>query len=313
MAGSMFDEYVMVDWSASTRPSTGRDSIWICRGRRGGRRGDLGALETVNPPTRAQAEVQLRKMIEVSLAVGHRLLVGFDFPLALSKGYGASCTVVRQASPGSPFWLAWWEWLARELSDDAGGEPNRNDRFVVADRLNCLAGTRYFWGRPLGHSYQSLVHLPARDVDVPGLAVNPCPRLRLCEELAGQGIKSGWQLFGGVTVGSQMVTGLPRVAALRACFDPGTVVAWPFEIRWVDSAPVVVAEIWPSLFALDEAARSALAASEHVRDEVQVRRAVKACAAADRTGLLQGWLTPSSTACTPALLQEEGWILGVPG
>jgi len=30
MAEMMFDRYITVDWSASSRPQSGRDSIWIC-------------------------------------------------------------------------------------------------------------------------------------------------------------------------------------------------------------------------------------------------------------------------------------------
>ncbi len=306
-----FDEYVMVDWSASDRPRLGQDSIWICRAVRGHGSAAAEVGESVNSPTRSGAEVELRGGLTRSLAAGRRVLVGFDFPLALSLGYVSSCSVLEGLSGTLPPWLVWWEWLTRELNDDEGGEANRSNRFAVADRLNRESGTRYFWGRPGTERYESLDHLPTRDVPVAGLRANPCERLRLCERLASGHIKSAWQLFGGVTVGSQMLTGIPRVAALRDSFDQATVAIWPFEPDEVEAAQVVVAEIWPTLFAAGPGARSELARAGAVRDEVQVTQTVRACAAADERGDLGRWLAPASEACTPELLGEEGWILGV--
>jgi precorrin-8X/cobalt-precorrin-8 methylmutase len=50
-----FDQAVMVDWSASSSPRTGRDSIWA-----GVRRRGAGRSVVVNPPTRLAATCSTR-------------------------------------------------------------------------------------------------------------------------------------------------------------------------------------------------------------------------------------------------------------
>ena len=53
-AAPLFDAYVMVDWSAAGKPARGKDSIWICYGRR------AGVLAVENVPTRHEARDRLR-------------------------------------------------------------------------------------------------------------------------------------------------------------------------------------------------------------------------------------------------------------
>jgi hypothetical protein len=50
----LFNAYVIVDWSAASKPNTGADSVWI-----GVLKRDVRfrlAFEAFNPPTRAEAE-----------------------------------------------------------------------------------------------------------------------------------------------------------------------------------------------------------------------------------------------------------------
>jgi len=75
----LFESYVMVDWSAASKPATGVDSIWI------------GALtpdarmklnfKASNPPTRAKALEELTDLLGRCLKRGDRVLLGVDFPL----------------------------------------------------------------------------------------------------------------------------------------------------------------------------------------------------------------------------------------
>jgi len=56
-----FDAYLMVDWSASSRPVTGDDSIWYCLVIRTGDNLSVVALE--NPATRRQAVVEINDIL----------------------------------------------------------------------------------------------------------------------------------------------------------------------------------------------------------------------------------------------------------
>jgi molybdopterin molybdotransferase len=97
-----------------------------------------------------------------------------------------------------------------------------------------------------------------------------------------------------------VLTGLAALSVLRR--DLGEAVAvWPFEAR---EAPVVIAEIWPSLLA--EAVRGAIGDGA-IRDEVQVRTVALTLAEMQRAGTL----VPALAAAEGPDLAEEGWILGV--
>jgi hypothetical protein len=57
----LFDSYVMVDWSAASKPATGADSIWI-----GALTPDSRlklAFKASNPPTRAKALAELEELL----------------------------------------------------------------------------------------------------------------------------------------------------------------------------------------------------------------------------------------------------------
>ena len=87
------------------------------------------------------------------------------------------------------------------------GDDNSNNRFDVAAELIRKLGLAVSWGCP-----RPLAGLSAkRKVLHDHLAANPFPILRHTDRLAGPGIKSVWQLYGGVTVGSQVLMGLPHL------------------------------------------------------------------------------------------------------
>ena len=52
-----FDAYLMVDWSASSRPVTGKDSVWYCLVVRSGDSLSLAAHENPSTRHRAMAEI----------------------------------------------------------------------------------------------------------------------------------------------------------------------------------------------------------------------------------------------------------------
>ena len=136
----LFDRYFVVDWSASSRPNTGADSIWIGAASREG----VPTWDTINPPTRADAFKALRDTLTVDIMRGRRVLVGFDFPL----GYPATFAEVVCPSWKNP-WLGVWKSLQRAVQDSP---KNVNNRFEVAGEFNRLIGLASgpFWGHPNG-------------------------------------------------------------------------------------------------------------------------------------------------------------------
>ncbi len=290
MAEGLFDRYIAVDWSASSRPSTGADSIWIA---------EVDAVEPdpglTNPPTRRAAERLLGSSI--GRLGPERLLLAIDVGL----GYPAG-TAEALGAPGDP-WLATWKWIARRLHDD---DRNRNDRFDLAAEANERIGLGEgpFWGAPDGSR-------------VPGLrrtkpSEPPLPEFRTTERmLRDQGWypKSVWQLLGAGSVGGQTLTAIPVLLRLLEEFR-GRVDVWPLTtgLRAPTIAPggAVVAEIWPSRF-VDETPLGV------VRDAHQVRTVALALRTADRTGALADWFAPDvPTAERLGIGSEEGWVLGPP-
>lgn len=281
-----FDRYVVVDWSAASRPRTGPDSIWIATA---GHRGEP-ALE--NPPTRRLAEASLRRHLRE--ATDERTLVCFDAAL----GYPVGTPGLFGVGVG---WRAMWSAITARLSDD---DRNRNDRFAVAAGLNRAAGDGPgpFWGCPPSFSHGALT--PTKP------AVFPIPELRACELAATHGRRrpsSAWQLLGAGSVGSQTLTALP---VLERIVQERRIDVWPFTTGLaapdVRTGGAVVAEAWPTWFTTD-------APPGIVRDAHQVATVAARLRSADCTGEIDGWFTPSLDARSRrAVEDEEGWILGVP-
>src|SRR5205807_3546491 len=93
-SGTRFDHYLIVDWSAASRPKTGRDSIWICH------RGPDGE-RVENPPTRHLARLLLAEILAAATARDERAVLGFDFPFGYPSGLAA-----RLGLNGAPPWRA---------------------------------------------------------------------------------------------------------------------------------------------------------------------------------------------------------------
>src|SRR5215475_1099746 len=93
----LFQAYVMVDWSAASKPVTGADSIWIGVLKRNVR--FQLAFESHNPATRAEAADKLDAVLADLRRKSERVLVGFDFPIGFPHG-----TVERLKLKGAPPW-----------------------------------------------------------------------------------------------------------------------------------------------------------------------------------------------------------------
>jgi hypothetical protein len=286
---SLFDTYIIVDWSAARTPKTGRDSIWVCR--------IGGDSETVaNPPTRHAARQLLAGMLAGATDSGERVVVGFDFPFGYPSGFAA-----RLGLAGTP-WRATWDEITRLIDDRV---DNDNNRFHVGAELNRrVSGASFpFWGCPAGSAgnFLGARHHRGHTAD------EPLKEHRLIDDWM-VGAQPCWKLAYTGSVGSQVLTGIPVVRALRD--DPRWVnVArvWPFETRLglADDARIVFAEVWPSWW-------KACPKLGPPNDKAQVRTVARIFAARDRAGELASWFTPPiSDAEAKPVLAEEAWTLGV--
>lgn len=273
------DRVAVLDWSSASTPKRGRDSIWL---------GVTGAhgTQTENLPTRAMAEERLARLMQETCQTGTRLLVACDLSFGFPAGFASGLT--GQASA-----FAVWDWLAREIRDDADNRHNLRD---VAAHINArFAGGGPFWGNG---AKADIPGLPRRKPALPdGLA-----EFRLTEQHAragGLSPKSSWQLAGAGAVGAQNLVGLPILSRLRALHSEAVAV-WPFE---PPDAPIVLLETYTAL--VDGPVRAADPAM--VRDAAQVSFLAQAVMAMNRAGTLPRLFAPPP----PAALSEEGWIFGL--
>ncbi|MEM1391298.1 MAG: hypothetical protein AAGG45_09475, partial [Pseudomonadota bacterium] len=80
----IFDAYIIVDWSASSKPKTGKDSIWVGIRARDARL--KFQFTSVNPKTRLEARTFIRDMAQKLIARGDKVLIGVDFALGYPAG-----------------------------------------------------------------------------------------------------------------------------------------------------------------------------------------------------------------------------------
>ena len=284
----LYDTHIAVDWSANGAPKRGKDSIWIS--------GD--GARGINPPTRAEAMAWVAERIHRALGAGERLHIGFDFAFGLSRGAG-------EALLGEAGWRPFWRFLHDNLEE---GERNRSNRFEVGERLNARASAEGpFWGHPHQHSYADLSPTRCAKGDMPW--PHPFPARRGCDARQ-RGAQEIWKLAYTGSVGSQMLTGVRALEALRREF--AEVAIWPFETRFAEdlAKPVLVTEIYPSARLWDYHRHLDTAS---VPDEAQVMAVSQRCGEADREGRFRDWLEPSdaTSAERAAAIAEEGWILGL--
>ena len=291
----MFDSFVIVDWSAASQPKMGRDSIWICAVDRD------GAERLVeNPQTRHSAKKVLGELLSDATARGERVLLGFDFPFGYPAGFAQ-----RLGLKGEPPWRAVWDEIAARLTD---AENNNNDRFTLAAEFNRRVSNRAFpfWGCPVrfAHDFLGPKHHNGHAAD--GLAEK-----RLIDRWM-VGAQPCWKLAYTGSVGSQSLTGIPVVRALRN--DPGwakVARVWPFEtgLGVPDAAQIVFAEVWPSWWRRDIRGDYG-----PPNDKAQVRTVAGIFAAADRAGALPMWFAGDPTLSQEQrriVETEEAWTLGV--
>lgn len=283
-ASPLFNQIVIVDWSASNSPKRGADSIWVAD--------SDGA--TLNPPTRSNAIIHIEAIIEEALLQQQRVLIGFDFAFGYPAGFAASL--------GLRGWSAVWAWLHARIED---GADNRSNRFDVAAEMNLAMGVcdGPFWGH-------------VGKVCPPGLSLKRYPDglkpdwpygfdyVREAERHA-KGAKSVFQLAYNGSVGSQALLGIARLEALRRRFA-GKVAIWPFETDFAAdlSAPITLAEIYPSAHHVPDGSQT--------KDQRQVEAVLRDFQRWSHSDEMTRKLsTPHLTGdARKSVKDEEGWILG---
>jgi hypothetical protein len=295
----LFNAYVIVDWSAASKPNTGADSVWI-----GVLKRDVRfrlAFEAFNPPTRAEAEKKLVAVLDDLKKRGERALLGFDFPLGFPRGFATALKLPVAAPP----WRAAWDQIGKMVKDKA---DNTNNRFGVASEINrrITGGPFPFWGCPPKDALTTLQPKRTRDHTPEDL-----PELRHAE-LAAKGASSIWKLYYNGSVGGQAILGIPVVRRLKLAYGEAMRV-WPFETGFraldeaqLDGVAMVAAEVYPSLV-------KTVVPPGEVKDQAQVRATAEHFARLDEAGKLGSAFGHSNTAPADLVVDaetEEGWILG---
>lgn len=295
----LFNAYVMVDWSAANKPTTGKNSIWIGVLKRNVRLQLV--FESHNPSTRAAAEKQIATILDDLIRRGDRILLGFDFPLGFPHG-----TAAALKQPDAPYWKAMHALIAKEIKDKA---DNTSNRFPVAASLNfrISGGPFPFWGCTERDALNTLTPTKSR-----AHGEGDLPEFRHADREA-KGASPVWKLSFPGSVGSQALLGIPVVKRLKEARGDALRM-WPFETGWkrltpedLDGVEIVCAEIYPSL------ALKPGAAGDEIPDLAQVRAIAEYYAARDEKGQLAALFGPKA-ADDPRLkdvTREEGWILGV--
>ena len=254
----LFNAYVMVDWSAAAKKTTGANSVWV-----GVLKRDVRfrfAFESHNPGTRKEAETLISGILDDRAKHRDRTLIGFDFALGYPRGLAGALNL-----PGEQPWQAMWAWLGRRVTDKA---DNTNNRFSVASDINrrLTEGPFPFWGCTPRDALTTLQPTKARPHG-PG----DLPEFRHTELTANaKGASSVWKLGMPGSVGGQTILGIPLVKRLKEARGDRMKI-WPFETGWkalteneLSGVDVVAAEVYPSMIKPDPVAGE-------IKDQTQVR------------------------------------------
>ncbi len=298
---SIFDSYVIVDWSSSNKPNTDKDSIWYCHII--WEDDEIVIRNIKNPPTRHEAFNEIRELLIQCKNKNYRTLVGFDFSYGYPTGFSKHLGLEQENK-----WLSIWRYIDSRIIDNVN---NKNNRFEVAKEINHqLSGANYpFWGCPRSQTSENLTSTKAK---IPShLEID---ELRITE-IRNNRAQSAWKLFYPGSVGSQVLTGIPKLLNLYEDKELRQYsVVWPFEtgLKYMnkdqlENKLIVHAEIYPSIIDIE------IDINEPI-DKAQVRELAYHFAQLDKDNKL-GELFEGSDDLTieerKIIEDEEGWILGI--
>jgi precorrin-8X/cobalt-precorrin-8 methylmutase len=119
---TLFDAYLMVDWCASARRKTGRDSVWYYLLSRTSPGSTLSQCS--NPATRIKAIEEIAKILADCSEWRIPTLIGFDFPYGDPSGFANALGLSDKSA-----WRAVWDAIAVRIEDH---EDNSNNRFEAS-------------------------------------------------------------------------------------------------------------------------------------------------------------------------------------
>jgi hypothetical protein len=295
----LFKAYVIVRWSAASKPTTGADSVWI-----GVLKPDVRfrlAFEAHNPPTRAQAEILLGQIIEDRVKRRERTLVGFDFPLGFPRHLAAGLKLAK----GEP-WRAVWDQLGKMVKDKA---DNTNNRFGVGSEINrrLTDGPFPFWGCPPKDALTTLQPKRGREH-----GPDDIPEFRHVEvaEKSGHPV---WKLYYNGAVGGHGILGMPMVRRLSDARGDAVRV-WPFQTGWKALAEADLAGVEMVVAEVSTASVKASPLPGELKETAQVRALAEHLAKLDEAGKLGAEFGHAKTVAAEVVRDveaEEGWVLGV--
>ena len=285
----MFDRVLTIDWSGRSKPSpvaACADAIFTCFG------DQHGVAHPVYHRTRHAVMDYIGTVVDTAKHQKGTTLIGFDFSFGYPRGFVQHLT-------GSRDIRSLWQWLADRIQDDP---QNANNRFQIAADINGLfPGIGPFWGAPSTVQFPKLPHKGSIR-EGHGL-----PEFRATEERA-KGAQSNWKLFTTGSVGSQALLGIARLHHLISQFP--NIHLWPFDGEIPTSFDgVVLAEIFPSMFALDQDRLTHRFPDQtyHIKDAAQVRAATEAFLRVCRGN----WDAAYPSDRLGDRVKEEGWIAGI--
>lgn len=296
----IFDAYLMVDWSSSSSPVIGNDSIWIAGGAWSDRAFTL--LSPLNVPTRLQAVEILREKLLLWRKEGKRVLVGLDFAFGYPAGFA---NALGLTSDRRGAWKALHEHFAMNVEDSTQNVHNRDS---FADECNRRVGAPGpFWGCAAKSATRSLTQQRIGVFQFPHHALE---EWRATDLIARRRVitQSVWNLNCGVSVGGQTILGIKHLDGLACSVDGHR---WPFEGWGTPDEPAIwFAEIFPSLVRYPEWSER----YKTQRDRTQVQSCVRYAAERDAAGMLKRDFAKPDMLDGGTLGRaegEEGWMLWV--
>lgn len=291
----LFDNYIIIDWSASSKPNKGSDSIWI-----GILKRDVRLqlrFEFFNPSTRAEALKILIEQLNNFNKRGDKTLLGFDF------AFGYPIGTAKALGLGEIAWSQTHDFLAKEIIDKP---DNDNNRFQVASKMNRLisGGAAPFWGCPpkFVNSY-----LQAKKPDI----VCNLNEMRICD-IDAKTASSVFKTYTPGSVGSQSLVGIPFIKKLRQHIE--NIKIWPFETKFQnitkdqdEDISIIACEVYPSML-------KAKPENGETKDLAQERNLAYHFANLDNDGKLRfefGGKRQFTQNEIMAIESEEGYILGI--
>jgi hypothetical protein len=291
----LFNAYVIVDWSAASKPGTGPDLIRI-----GVMKRDVRfrlAFESHALATRAEAEKRLYAILDDLKKRGERALLGFNFPLGFPHGLAAGLKLNGEPS------TALWDFLDKMVKDKA---DNTNNRFAVGSEINrrTTGGPFPFWGCPPRDALTTLQPKRVREHGPDDLA-----EFRYADRaVKGASI---WKLYYAGSIGGHAILGIPMVRRLRKARP---IKAWPFDTGWkaiteadLDGVEALAVEVKLGLMPAQPLPGEA-------KELAPVRALAERIAKLDEAGKLGAAFAPPAGVPegeVQAVEREEGWILNV--